>query len=317
MPVQNLPTAVAIAAGCALAASAHAQQYSFALDPFASGVTGEFSAVVGASGSLVGDWDPVDNPGGTRTKPTSSFFDFPGPNENLAVSTSVDLSASAPLQTQTAGMFGLSVSGASASVSGLAIDLLSGGQFAAPISAGVSYQSFSTRNPTSFYPSIPVTLPLGEATVSALTLTQAGPAAVGSVMQTGAFTSQVSALVPVVLSGNAMFQGQAVPIQDVPLTILFAGELTTDFGAATLSASFDFDIDESTMIDVALPDFPLALPSLTGGEADVILSLNADTLGLDANAAVNLLATGVVVPAPAGAMAFGVLLIRRRRRPRA
>lgn len=313
MAVQTRGAAVSIGTALLLASAGYAQQYDFALDPSASGVNGTLSATVGTGGTLIGDWDPGTNPGGTRTKPTNSIFDFPGPTQNLSVNTSVDLSADAVLAASSSGGFGLVVDGTVASVSGLAIDLLSGGPITAPISAGLAYESFSTASPNFFYPSVPVDLPLGEATIDALTATQAGVPAVGTVTPTGAFTSEVSIAVPVLLTGSATFQGQSLPIAELPFTLLFVGELTSDFGAATLTGAFDFDLSETATIDAALPEFPLGLPTF-GGEAGVLLNLTADTLGIDASGSLNLLASGTIVPGPAGALAFGVLLVRRRSR---
>ena len=308
----------AVISACAIpcfSSYASAQEYAFEVDPDATTATGAVSADISTSGTLIGDWDPVDNPGGTRTKPTGNIFDFPGATENSPVNTSIGLGTNATLGgTQATGAFGLTLDGSDVSVDGLALDLLSGGSLSAPVNAAISFETFTTAAPNSFYPGVPVNLPLGEASISALTLAQAGGPATGTATPTGAFTFDISVQIPVLVAGSASFQGETVPLAAIPFNLVFIGELTQGFGVAALTGQFDFDVDDNAMVDIALPEIPFELPTITGGEAGVLLSLTADQLAFDIDAGVTLGAEGVVIPAPGAVCVFGLLLVGRRRR---
>ncbi|GAB4545831.1 MAG: hypothetical protein Tsb0013_04010 [Phycisphaerales bacterium] len=299
------------------ASSASAQEYIFTLDETGSGTTGTAGATVDTNGTLIGDWDATTNPGGTRTKPTGSFLDFPGPSENLPVPTDVSLALDTTLATQTSGLFGLTLDAGSVSIDGLALDLLSGAPVSSAVGASVSFASFSTASPNFFYPAVPVDLALGDATIDSLQLTQTGAPAIGSATPTGAFTFDIAVQIPTLLSGSATFQGESIPFADVPFLLTLAGELTRDIGAATFTGGFDVVLDETMMVDIPLEAFPAELPTFGTATAGVVLSLNADALSFAIDAGVTIGADGVVVPAP-GSVLVGVLgfcgLARRRRR---
>lgn len=306
--------ACALALFFAASSVACAQEYAFTLDTNTSGTTGSLGVTASASGTLVGQYDPDTNPDGTRTRVTGNPFSFPGPTQNDPVPTSVGLPLNVNLDAMTGGGFGLELNGASASLSGLALDLLASGPVSASINADLSFSSFTTANPTSFYPGVPLSLPLGDASVDTLLATQTGGPTIGSATLVGANLYDVVFAVPVLIEGSASFQGQSVPIAPIPGVLPFTGQLSTDPGSPFFMGAFDVEFMDAVALDVALPELPLPLPTLFGDTADVTLALTLDELGLDIDLAGAFNATGVEVPSPACAVVLMGVFVRRRRR---
>lgn len=299
-----------------VASTAQAQFWDFTIDPMASGLTGAIALDGATSGSLMGDYDPDTNPGGTRTRQTSFPLNFPGPTQNDAVPASIGFGVDFVPDVASSGSFSLGLSGSDVLLSGLSVDLLDGASLSVPVNADVSFSSFTTANPTFFYPAVPVSVPVGEVSLDALRATQTGGPVLGSATPDGMGGFDVLLSVPVELSGSATFMGQTFPLDAFPALLPVAGTLTTDPGSAFFMGGADIVLSESMTIDMPIPDFPLELPTLGAESASVVLSLTLDDVSLDLDLDIAVGAGGVEVPAPGVLALFGLAGVVRRRRVR-
>ncbi len=302
-------------AGFLLPTLALAQEWDFTVDQSVSGVTGGVGINATTSGTLMGNYDPDTNPGGTRTRVTGNPFAAPGPTQNDAVPASAGFGVNLNLDTSTSGLFNLTLSGSDVMLSGLTLDLLSGGPVSTPVTASIAFSSFTTANPGFFYPGIPLDLPLGEVSLDQLVAQQTGGALLGSATPDGMGGFDVSLLVPVEVSGAASFAGQSLPIAPIPAFVPVMGQLTTGPGSAFFMGSAGLEFMQGIAPDIELPAFPLSLPTLGGSTADVELALTLDSLDLDLDLTVGFGADGVEVPAPGAVMVLvaGICGVRRRR----
>src|SRR4051812_21226103 len=83
--------AIVIASFARLSTSA-STSYDFVLQPTSGLTTTSASATAKTSGTLIGDWDAVTNPTGTRTKP--GLFGTFGDTENVAVPATINFATS-------------------------------------------------------------------------------------------------------------------------------------------------------------------------------------------------------------------------------
>lgn len=291
--------------------------YQFNFVPSQSGLSATANNSFSASGTLIGNYDAVNNPTGTRTKP--GLFGTFGATENVAVNVNnLGVSLSGPINTDTTGSFGLTVDTANGtfSMSGYAANFLGNGPASLPVNLNLSTETFRTRNPTFLYPGLPISLPIGSATISTFNVTQVG-ASTGVLTPIGVnrFSFVVTPLVNLELAVSVLGNDFAVPGQ-APLPFALTGTLTLDGNSATISGVTPIEISQSTQPNQALPEFPLALPT-TSDPANVLLNLTLSELGVGFTGTANTFATGTLVPSP-GAMALGMtalgVIARRRRR---
>lgn len=305
----------------AFAAGAHAQVsglYDFAYVPAQSGLTATIDAGVDASGTLIGNYDEVDNPTGTRTKP--GLFGSFGATENVAVNVnSLGIGLGGNLNTDTVGGFRMAFDSAAGTVSlsDLSANFLGNGAASLPITIGLSTETFRTRTPTFLYPGVPINLPIGSASITALSMLQVGPS-VGTLTQTGPNTYDfaVASLVNVTLSASVLGQAFDLP-GAAALPFGFAGSVAFDGQQAVVTSLSPIDFSQTQNPGQALPEFALPLPTLDADTpANVLLNLTLNQIGADIAGNLRTTANGVLVPAP-GSMAlgaFGLLMTRRRRR---
>jgi hypothetical protein len=294
--------------------------YQFNFVPSQSGLSATANNSLSASGTLIGNYDAVNNPTGTRTKP--GFFGAFGATENVAVNVNnLGVSLSGSINTDTTGSFGLTVdtTNGTISMSGYSANFLGNGPASLPVNLNLSTETFRTRNPTFLYPGLPISLPIGNATISTFNVTQVG-ASIGTLTPTGAntFSFVVTPLVNLDLALSVLGNDFAVPGQ-APLPFALTGTLTLSGNSATISGVTPIDIAQSTQPNQALPEFPLALPT-TSDPANVLLNLTLSNLGIGFSGTANTFATGVLVPSP-GAVSVAVMAaaavgMRRRREVR-
>lgn len=291
--------------------------YQFNFVPAQSGLSATANNSLSASGTLIGNYDAVNNPTGTRTKP--GLFGTFGATENVAVNVNnLGVSLSGPINTDTTGSFGLTVDtvNGTISMSGYSANFLSNGPVNLPVNVNLSTETFRTRNPTFLYPGLPISLPIGNATISTFSVTQLGASA-GVLTPTGAntFSFVVTPLVNLELSVNVLGNEFAVPGQ-APLPFALTGTLTLNGNNATISGVTPIDIAQSTQPNQALPEFPLALPT-TSDPANVLLNLTLANVGIGFTGTANTFATGTLVPSPGVTalmmMAASTMGARRRR----
>ena len=291
---------VTILACLAASGAAAAQSFDMTLaDP--SGLTGALSLSVETTGSLVGDWDAVTNPMGTRTKP--GLFGSFGPTENVPVPASVDLDIGDDLASSNAGGFTLVIDAAEGdlTITDAVLDLLGGGALALPADVTLAFDTFRTRSPDStFIGGFPITVPLGDLSLTALEFTQTDPA-IGMLTSTGPDAWTFAVGIPGELTGTVDALGSPLELPPTPTVLPLVGTLTLSGGTLTLdsAAMLDQDVVQEPMSP--LPPLPLPLPTILpgGSTANLIANLTLDRLALDfaANAIVAARGEASVCPA--------------------
>jgi hypothetical protein len=248
-----------------------------------------------ASGSLIGDFDPVTNPGGTLTRP--GFF---GGSGNNPIPASASFTVTADLSANPVGSLSLEPNFGTLTIGldGLALDLLDGTPAATALSASLLFSSFNTTNPGFIYPGgTPFSLPLGDAaSITRAELTQTAPT-VGILTATAdPDVFEFAAVLPVRadLTVRASLPGAEPienPLDPVPLLVPVSGTLTRlADGAVRLEI-----VAEPTPIVLStplalepLPPVPLELPTLSSATAGVLLTLTPDQLAADATVGLSL-----------------------------
>jgi hypothetical protein len=302
------------------AASAAPLPYEFAIDPPSGANFQTVSLTAKTSGSLIGNWDPLDNPTGTRTKP--GLFGTFGDTENLPVNTSLNFAASGSPVIPLGGSFGMQIdTAANTLVMSNYLSTISGppnGKLG--LSATLLFDTFRTRSPTStFIGGVPVTLPLGDAMITSLSIEQVDPAAPGTLTATGPGEYSFVTAPLVNISGIIDLQGSLVAFGPIAAALPMQGTVTLSGDDAALTALAPLDLADTQYPNLVLPPIPFDLPTIlpTGEIAHVIFNLTLNEVISILNGTITTTATGSVVPEPAAAtlalLATAVCTLRRRR----
>jgi hypothetical protein len=299
------------------AARAVPQVYDFVINQSTSGIDATVTNTLNTAGTLIGDYDATTNPTGTRTKP--GLFGSFGSTENVAVPVTLVGGLSGRSVSHTSGGFGLALDTATGglSVTNFGANLLAGGRLRLPATVTLSYDTFRTRTPNSTYiGGFPVTLPFGEADVTALTMQQIGPGSVGTVTQTGVNTYDFTTTVLVQTTASFDLFGNTFDIPGAPSALLLQGQIVLNGEHATLSSLNTIDISNSQDINQVLPQFAFGLPTIIppGSTANVLFDLNVNSISSSISGDNSINANGVLVPAPAACvLLLGAAGLRRRR----
>jgi hypothetical protein len=313
--VRGLLAGVVAAGGIAPAALAVPLPYEFTVRSSASGLDATLGAGTGTAGTLIGNYDEATNPAGTRTKP--GLFGTFGATENVAVPVALGAQIAGPVRTAATGAFSMTIDAQAGAValSGYSVDLLGGVSVSVPATITLDPENFRTRNPTSIFPGISITLPVGEVTVSRLRATQVGGGAPGLLTPLGNNRFEFTVVPVVSIEATFDFLGNPLTIPGVPAPLPLTGVVTLDGTAALVESVRPLEFSQALNPGVALPQFPLELPTL-GGPASLLLDLTLDEISANLSGTQTLTADGVLVPAPgvAGVLALAGLLAARRRR---
>jgi len=318
--------------GLPLTASAVIAPYRFTIGAGSGLSTTGAAVTANTSGTLIGNWDALTNPTGTRTKP--GLFGTFADTENVAVGTSINFSTNGAPSVPLGGSFRMSFDSTAMTVN--LTDYASVNSTPATgalaTNATVTTQSFRTRNPSSTFPGgIPVTLPLGDATITSLSLSQTAPAN-GTLSPAGAnrFTFTVMPTVDVMMGVN--LTGNDLSLGPVPIVLPMQGTVTFNAtgSGATLSSLAPLHISDLTNPAEPLPPIPFGLPTVfpPGLTANVIFNLTLDQVNTMIDGTVSTAAVGrfdhadrggiSAVPEPACFsmifLAAATLAPRRRRR---
>lgn len=295
-----LRTASIVASCLAIASTALGGEHRFRVTPDStSNLSGGLASPV--VGTLIGNWDPVANPTGTRTM--TGLFGGNTNTDNQAIAYTADLAATLAANRTPTGGFRLRVptNGDPASLNDLNFDLLAGQPVNLPITVDLLFASFRTRQPNSIFPGSPnfPPIPIANGQIGALRIEQSGDASVTVADLPGggqAFTASV----PVVLVLQVSFLGQPLIDQAVPAVLPVSGLIDAGPGVPDAGVSF------SNKFSTALPELPaftdqaLAVPTVfpTGGTANLLFSGQPDgpASTLSANLAVDLRLTSAPVP---------------------
>jgi hypothetical protein len=226
------------------------------------------------AGTLIGDYDAVNNPAGTRTLP--GVFGGSG-NNPIPYTASFALAGDIVSHPTGALVLGVDSEGFQIRVSNLSADLLGGVPGTLGATVNINYQTFRTVSPSSLYPGgVTIPVPVGNATVTQFTAVQTGGGVFGVLVpqKDGSFQFNVAVPVNYTIVATALGQpvGDGLPTPGVlPLT----GRLVE--GATTVTLALDASNSETTTQPIEADpfvDIPLALPTVfpTGGTANLLLS---------------------------------------------
>lgn len=316
------PQIVAMLGVCgALGAGATAAPlaYQFEIHQPSSGLNATVTNRIVTSGTLIGDYNADTNPTGTRTKP--GLFGSFGATENVAVNVGVTGQLSGTTTSRTSGGFGMTIDAeaGTASMDGFVADYLASGRLRLPASVVFSYESFRTRNPSSTYPGgIPVTIPFGEAEVTALTATQIGPGSLGTLTQVSTNVFEFTVAPIVTLTASFDLLGNVFVVPGAPTALVISGTITLGPGnTASITSVQPVTFENGQDVNQPLPQQPFALPTVLppGGTANVLLDLTLSRVESSISGTSTLNANGILIPAPGVATlgAIGALSLRRKR----
>jgi hypothetical protein len=283
--------------------------YDFIVKPQLSGLDADAGLTIGTSGTLVGNYHATDNPTGTRTKP--GLFSPPfGPQDNDPVPVMLGVQAGGPVQTQTGGLFRMTLNpeAGTAGITDLSLDFVSAGPLGLPVVVGLSFDTFRTRSPTFLYPGGTLDLPIGTAEVTALIATQVGPAGVGTLTPSGADEYDFTVGLAVELTGSLDLLGTPFDLPPTPVPLVLSGSLVLDgSGDAHLTSSQPLTLMNTQNPDIALPQFAFDLPTLDpSNPAHILFDLTLDDVSTEFDGTLALAANGVLVPEPATGVLFAL-----------
>jgi len=247
-------------------------------------------------GTLIGDYDSVNNPGGTLTRPG-----FAGGSGNLPVDISLAPSVAGATSATPTGSFTVDYDALLSTIvfEDLSLDLLHGGSAIFPVNVAFTYETFRTFVPDSLFIwlGVPVSIPLGEATITAMTAVQSGPGVPGVLTETGSGTWSYTAAVPVSLSITAEFLGQVIEIPGLPGVLPLTGVLTESLGAVAVTISTSQIVDDTNdgpFEGVGFTNLPFELPTVLppGGLAGVLLTANLTQVATHQEIQIDIVANG-------------------------
>jgi hypothetical protein len=284
--------ALASPAGMALASLT----YDFQMTPSSNISITEGQADVNTSGTLIGDYDPVANPSGTRTKP--GLFSIFGPTENLPVPVTVDATAAGAPVVPASGSFRLSLDTAAGTV--LMSDYDS--YMAGPASSGMDVsalfhpqEAFRTRNPDSTYLAVGIPVSLGTATLTSFNILQTATA-VGTLTATGPDLFDFEVVVPVDLVVEFELMGSQIIFGPEPGLLPLSGSIARSGATAQLTSLAPLNLSQTEYPAEPLETIPFGLPTLSGDTANVLLDLVVDQLTILMLGELDTSADGTVVP---------------------
>jgi hypothetical protein len=299
--VLNVKTALLAAAVGLAAAEAMADgTYQFTIDGTLSSLNSSVEVTAPTEGTLIGDFDAVANPTGTRTKP--GVFGTFGETENVPVPLMIGLVIEGQNTTNPTGGFALQLDldAGTATLSGLSIDLLGEVVPAIDMTANIRWDTFRTRNPTCLViGGFNIPLPLGEATITTFTVDQGEGEAEGALIPAGPGTYTVAIPVTVELSLGAAVLDQELPPTPQSLPLVFAATVTLDGqGGASISVGLDgFEILQELEDPIGDPfQLPFTEPLCQG---NLIFTLQLLGLSIASSSDATLVATGTKQAAPA------------------
>jgi hypothetical protein len=288
------------------AGGAWAAPFEGVVDTKVSQATLQTSAVLATGGSLIGNFDPVNNPGGTSTRP--GFF---GGSGNNPIPTSASIAAEGQTNSNPTGSTGLMVDFETGVIEfdGLSLDLLNGSSAGIGLSVTLSFSTFNTINPSFIYPGdIPITVPLADAAnLSRAVFEQSAPGG-GAMTPTGdPDVFDFTALIPgeagltltVGLPGSDPLPNE---VDALPLVLPLAGQVIRQGDGTlrvTVAANGVADSIDLPLEPTPLPTIPFELPTLGTATAGVLITLVPESLVFGGTLAVDLVI--FATPASCGA----------------
>lgn len=303
----------------AAASATRADVYDF-VQQSSSGVSiGTTSINATTSGTLIGDWDPTTNPGGTRTKP--GVFGTFGTTENVAVPLTLAPHVSGSPNVPTEGIFQLDIDFGSSSLvmSGYASAMSSVNPPTGSLALSADFgtpQGFRTRAPDSTYIPGTFNVPFGSATITGFQLDQNVATSLGTLTPQGGGVYDFSVATTADLTFKVLVLGNEQIAGPISVPLVLTGTLTITGSTATVLSSAAINVDDTQMPNQVIPDFTTTIPTILppGGNASLIFSLTLTEISTILQGTVTNDASGIVVPEPAGSVALAAVVLAMKRR---
>lgn len=249
-------------------------------------------------GSLIGDFNAESNPSGTQTRP--GLF---GGSGNNPIPATIDFALAGSDSTRPSGHFRFDVDlqNRTFSLASLSIDLLGGASLDTPLTVGLLYSTFRSIAPSSLYiGGVRLPVPLGNATISALSIAQASEAPGLLVPTADERVFTFATLLPVTLTVTASALTQTFDLPEVPAALPLTGTLDTRTTPPTITISWDTSVEQEVPADVIaqippIENQPLDLPTILppGQTARLLLNLAVTSASTSLTTTATLIAAGV------------------------
>ncbi len=276
-------------------AVASAQSFNCAVDSKGSTVVQTTTITAPFAGTLIGNYDAVNNPTGTQTRP--GFF---GGSGNIPIPYTASFVLDGELNANPLGSFVADIDeeGLQISFTGLSVDLLGASIATLPATVNINYTTFRTFSPNSLFPGgVTIPVPIGDATISELQAFQNSKATIGVLTPLKAGGYSFVAAVPVDLVLSAEVLGAPVAQKSIiPGVLPITG--TLQFTAEGIAFSFSIsgsDSQTQPVTDGAFADQALALPTVfpTGGTANLLISGTVTEVSTATNLTATIVGAGI------------------------
>jgi hypothetical protein len=234
------------------------------------------------AGTLIGNYEAVANPAGTRTLP--GVFGGTG-NNPIPYTASFVLAGDIVSNPVGTLVLGVDSEGLQIRVANLSVDLLGGEVGALGATVNINYQTFRTVSPSSLYPGgVTIPVPVGNADVTQLTAVQTGKSVFGALVPQKDGSYQFTVTVPVNYTLVASALGQ--PVGDgapTPGVLPLTGRLVEGTNTVTLALAIsDSSSTNEPVVADPFVNVPLVLPTVipTGGTANLLLSGDVTSIAL-------------------------------------
>jgi hypothetical protein len=266
----------------------------------ASTMSANFSGNAAFTGTFTGNYDQASNPTGTRVFNLVIFGSRPPAPTNLTKNMHGTGASNGTANGNPVGTYSLAVNLGTNSVTLNSLNTNLVGPATpntSPVSATVTYDSFSTAAPDYNYPFIiPITLNLGTASLTSMQVTQTA-AASGSLTPAGGGRYTFSLSVPANVVATVNFQGTPTS-QTSSQTLTVTGSVTP--GPTTCAASLTINLSQNDNNTTPQPQpptpFDMPDPAGTGPPAHLILTLTITSQSDTINGSAALPASGVLAP---------------------
>lgn len=298
--MRNTLPIVSVLASAGLAAHAHAAVQSLVFQVRADGSTLQITPAITSSlsGNLTGNYDATSNPTGTQTRPGLS-----GGSGNMPIPVTSSLGTSGTSHSVPVGHFraDLDTDAGAINISFLDLDLLGGSPAAVPINLSLVYQTFRTFQPSSLYPGgIPITLPIGQAAISALSAVQTAPIAPAALVPAGPNLYTFATAVPATLTIGFDLLQQSQPPAEYPGVLPLVGQVDLSGPTPVVRIQWTGEIQQELPPEVIaqIPpleqafDLPTVIPP--GRTAHLLISLTVESVTLGTSLALDVTADGAV-----------------------
>lgn len=265
----------AVLATVFLTSSTWAQSYEFSIDQNASEIVQSSSIGVPFSGSLKGNYDQESNPDGTRT--LLGLFGG-GSTDNNDVPYVAAFSIEGSNQSNPLGAFRFTVDPEllTATMSGLALDVLGGTTSTLAATLNLEFDTFRSVAPSSlFLGGFEVPIPLGDVEIQSFVMTQTADAIFTIVPGEGDQPDTIAGMVPVDLTFEMQILDQEISGEPLPIMLPLTGTYVENDNGARIEIVVNFEFDQPLpAAGLPIENIPFDIPTILppGSTASLLMS---------------------------------------------